>query len=40
MSIAERMNKAQKVKMMPAMERDPESQRETALKVTQFIFQF
>lgn len=33
MSIAERMNKAQKVKMMPAMERDPESQRENALKV-------
>ena len=33
MSIAERMNKAQKVKMMPAMEHDPESHRENALKV-------
>lgn len=32
MSIADRMNKAQKVKMMPAMEKDPESQRESALK--------
>jgi len=31
-SIADRMNKAQKVKMMPAMEKDPESQRESALK--------
>ena len=37
-SIADRMNKTQKVKMMPAMEKDPESQRESALKVQQIVF--
>ena len=33
MSIADRMSKAQKIKMMPATEKDPESQREGLLKV-------
>ncbi|XP_065684113.1 RNA polymerase-associated protein LEO1 [Hydra vulgaris] len=32
MSIADRMSKAQKIKMMPATELDPESQRKTMLK--------
>ena len=37
MSIADRMQKAQRIKLLPAMERDPENQRSSALKVSFYV---